>query len=98
MALLRQEASTHGTIWNMVADLDLADEIRGISCPALIAGGDADVNTPTPVIKALSRALDDAPVEMIEGVGHFPLIEAPELFNAILGRFLEGLFTGAGAG
>lgn len=89
--LLRQDAATHGAIWDMVADLDLSDAIGAIRCPVLVVGGDADVNTPLAVIEALSQALGVAPVEMLEGVGHFPPIEAADRFNRILERFVTSV-------
>lgn len=89
MTLSRQDAATHAAIWNMVADLDLSESDINVTCPVLVVGGDADVNTPLPVVQALSEAWAGAPIKMIEGVGHFPPVEAAERFNAILGRFVD---------
>ncbi|WP_282295161.1 alpha/beta hydrolase [Stenotrophomonas sp. PS02289] len=90
ICLLRQEALAHSLTWSMVADLDLTHEIGSVSCPVLVVGGDADVNTPYSVVQGMARALGGVPVEMMEGVGHFPPIEAPEAFNQILDGFLKG--------
>ncbi|MDD1963866.1 alpha/beta hydrolase [Pseudomonas putida] len=89
--LLRQDAFAHGAIWGMVSDLDLTQDIDKISCPALVVGGSADINVPYEIIEALARALGGAPIEMLEGVGHFPPIESPNAFNGILHSFLKQL-------
>ncbi|CAM3533405.1 alpha/beta fold hydrolase [Halomonas casei] len=43
-------------------------------------GGSEDMATPPATLEALSAELDGAPVEIFEGVGHVPSVEAPALF------------------
>ncbi|MDR5886755.1 alpha/beta fold hydrolase [Vreelandella janggokensis] len=43
-------------------------------------GGSEDLATPPATLEALSADLNDAPLEIFEGVGHVPSVEAPALF------------------
>ncbi len=93
LTVTRHDPEVHGAVWDMVAELDLSDEVGAVTAPVLVMAGDADVNTPAPIVQAMAKAFGNAPIEMIEGVGHFPPIEAPEQFNLILKRFLENVET-----
>ena len=43
-------------------------------------GGSEDLATPPTTLEALAKELDDAPLEVFDGVGHVPSVEAPALF------------------
>ncbi len=43
-------------------------------------GGSEDMATPPATLEALSAELDGAPLEIFDGVGHVPAVEAPGLF------------------
>ncbi|PCF96408.1 alpha/beta fold hydrolase [Vreelandella nigrificans] len=43
-------------------------------------GGSEDMATPSATLKALAAELDDALLEIFDGVGHVPSVEAPTLF------------------
>jgi pimeloyl-ACP methyl ester carboxylesterase len=59
------------------------------SMPTLIVWGDRDDIIPVSHAHAASSAIPGCRLEIIEGVGHFPQIEAPERFVAALVDFLE---------
>jgi pimeloyl-ACP methyl ester carboxylesterase len=42
-------------------------------------------------VRALADLLPDARVTEIPGSGHSPYFEDPELWNLVVGRFLDGL-------
>ena len=56
---------------------------RGLPLPAAFLWGDRDDVTPLAQGEALA-ALAQAPITVLEGVGHIPQIEAPEAFRAAL--------------
>jgi pimeloyl-ACP methyl ester carboxylesterase len=56
--------------------------------PTLIAWGSADSIIPVAHAEVLSKTLPDARVELFEGVGHFPMVEAPDRFLSVLTDFL----------
>ncbi|MBL1267592.1 MAG: alpha/beta fold hydrolase [Halomonas sp.] len=43
-------------------------------------GGSGDMATPPATLEALAAELGDAPLEIFDGVGHVPAVEAPTLF------------------
>ncbi|TMU28464.1 alpha/beta fold hydrolase [Halomonas sp. ATBC28] len=43
-------------------------------------GGSEDMATPPATLEALAAEFDDAPLEIFDGVGHVPAVEAPALF------------------
>ena len=74
------------------AELDLRLELPGILVPTLIVQGGRDANR-TPADGALMASLiPDAELQVIDGVGHTPMLEDPRafttLFHAFLGRIL----------
>jgi pimeloyl-ACP methyl ester carboxylesterase len=53
--------------------------------------GDRDPLFPPAAVRALADLLPDARVTEIPGSGHSPYFEDPELWNLVVGRFLDGL-------
>lgn len=45
-----------------------------------LLGGSEDLATPPATLEALAGELDGAPLEILDGVGHVPSVEVPELF------------------
>ncbi|MBL8153976.1 MAG: alpha/beta hydrolase [Anaerolineae bacterium] len=69
----------------------LAEEtIRGITAPTLLIWGERDTVTPLAQGERLRDLLPDASLTIIPGVGHQPMEEAVEAFNAALLGFLSG--------
>ena len=89
-SLLAQDAEFHASIWDMIADLELAAELPRITCPTLVIAGAEDVNAPVQAAELIARLIRGARLEVMAGVGHFPPIQAPQAFNALLRGFLSG--------
>lgn len=66
------------------------DGLRGIEVPVLILQGDEDV-VPVEVGRALADSIPDVRLEILPGVGHFPMLEAPRKERELLSGFLNGL-------
>jgi pimeloyl-ACP methyl ester carboxylesterase len=49
----------------------------------------------TPWVTAVSGAVEDVTVTVIEGVGHFPMLEAPKQTNDAIVAFVQGLGAGS---
>ncbi|WP_033342901.1 alpha/beta fold hydrolase [Catenuloplanes japonicus] len=63
---------------------------RAITVPTLVIGGDRDRLVDTRVPAQVARAIPDARLLMLEGVGHVPMMEMPETCaRAILGLMDE---------
>ena len=58
---------------------DLRDAIVGIGVPTLCFAGSEDGSTPPALVKAMADAIPHAKYVLIEGVGHIPCVEQPEV-------------------
>jgi pimeloyl-ACP methyl ester carboxylesterase len=82
--------------------------LAGISVPALVIQSttlDTDLNRAsllpgqsTPWVDAVTQALGDVTVAVIEGVGHFPMLEAPQKTNDVILEFVRRLGKDSGGG
>lgn len=66
--------------------------------PTLIVWGDRDDIIPVSHAHSAHEAIAGSRLEILEGVGHFPHVEAPERFLAVLLDFLAATDPGARAG
>jgi len=74
-------------------DLDLRHAVRHVRVPALVLVGEHDRVTPPATAVALASELPDGRLEVIEGAGHIPMMEAHDEFNRRLGRFADEVFA-----
>lgn len=72
-----------------LGDYDWRPALKHVQAPTLVIHGAAD---PIPAASAAEWAtvLPDARLLLMEGVGHFPYLEAPEAFFAAVERFVRG--------
>jgi pimeloyl-ACP methyl ester carboxylesterase len=70
--------------------------LRELRPPALVIVGDHDAYSTNEVTDQLVAALPDPEVLVIEGVGHFPNLEAPERFDEAVRAFVRRA-SGSGA-
>lgn len=94
LSLHRQDAEFHASMWDMIAELDLAAQISAITCPTLVITGEADPNAPPEAARQIANAIAGAELHTIPGIGHHPQIEAPETFNTLLRNFLKSQADG----
>lgn len=86
MSKIRPKA--YGQAARMLSLGDIFAELAGCRAPALVVCGAEDQVTPPEGNRKIAAAIN-ARLELIEGVGHLPYIEAPERFNALVGAFLS---------
>jgi pimeloyl-ACP methyl ester carboxylesterase len=60
-----------------------------VDVPTLLLYGDRDVRAPLDIAHALHAAIAGSELITLPGVGHVSPVEAPELFNRELRRFLR---------
>jgi pimeloyl-ACP methyl ester carboxylesterase len=70
-------------------DLDVRHALRHIRAPAVVVVGEHDRMTPPSSAVALAGELPDGRLEVVEGAGHFPMLEAHEEFNRRLEAFAD---------
>jgi pimeloyl-ACP methyl ester carboxylesterase len=72
------------------AELARAGEGLGrIACPALVLWGRADPYIPERFAHGYAAALGDATLELVDGAGHWPWLDRPEVVDRVAG-FLAG--------
>jgi pimeloyl-ACP methyl ester carboxylesterase len=83
-------AGTARQLLAITADEDRSDALARIRCPALVLHGAADPLVPSRAAEALRRALPQARVEIVPGLGHYlPTPFVPRLAASVVGH-LEG--------
>ncbi|MET4576763.1 alpha/beta fold hydrolase [Ottowia thiooxydans] len=70
---------------------DTRNELQKIQLPTLVVCGKEDRITPADQSRALAQGIPGAQLVLIDDAGHFPMLEAPEIFNRELRQFLSGL-------
>jgi len=68
---------------------DYADLLPQIACPTAVIGGALDQRTPPRLHRELAAAIPGAVLTLIEGSGHFTLLEKPDGTTAALAAWLE---------
>jgi pimeloyl-ACP methyl ester carboxylesterase len=68
---------------------DQSDTLRAASLPTLVLCGRDDALCPVARHEFMADLVANAHLEIIEGAGHLPTLEQPELTNAALARWLE---------
>jgi pimeloyl-ACP methyl ester carboxylesterase len=69
-------------------EFDARPWLGGIRVPALVMGGTADRVAPPAQLRALHEAIPGSRLAMIQGAGHVPIGEKPEVVAAEVRRFL----------
>lgn len=93
ISLLHRDQKFHSAMWEMVAGLSLEDQISSITCPTLVVVGEQDISSPPPAAMQIARGISASRLEIMAGVGHFPPVERPAAFNALLNDFLLKIET-----
>ena len=87
--LSRQEAAGYIAICEMLREADLTAAAPGIAVPTLCVAGTADQSTPPDVVEAMASRIPGARFALIEGPGHIPCVEAPEVYCDRILAFLS---------
>lgn len=69
----------------------IVDELARITCPTLVCVGELDSVTPVAAAEEIVAALPPGigRLEVFEGAGHFPWLDAPERFRSVIGAFVR---------
>jgi pimeloyl-ACP methyl ester carboxylesterase len=70
-------------------DMDLSHAVKHVRVPSLVVVGELDRVTPPSSAVALAGELPQGRLEVIEGAGHIPMMEAHEDFNRRVDRFAQ---------
>lgn len=84
-------------LWEASRDLlgsDLREKLELIIAPTLVIWGDCDGLLPVELAHELHHRIPQSQLRIIDGAGHNPMWEAPEVFNEVVLRFLRGELPG----
>lgn len=68
---------------------DLTDRLPEITVPTLIICGTADKMTPPPLSEFLAKAIPNATLKMVEGAGHWVMLEQPRRVVQLVAEWLK---------
>jgi pimeloyl-ACP methyl ester carboxylesterase len=73
-------------------EFDVVGQLDAVECPTLVCVGELDPVTPVPAAREIADALPPgrAQLEVVEGAGHFPWLDAPERYWPVLTGFVVG--------
>ena len=71
----------------LLPELQAPFELERIACPVLLVWGDRDRMVTHRGARLVTAALPDTEVELLEGIGHCPQLEAPERVSSLLTAF-----------
>jgi len=93
-AALQATAKARAATTLSSAELDLRPELPAIRVPTLIVQGGRDANRTAADGALMASLIPDAELQVIDGVGHTPMLEDPlaftTLFHAFLNRHARG--------
>ncbi|WP_253448488.1 alpha/beta fold hydrolase [Halomonas sp. Y3] len=76
----RGDDDAYARLCEMLGSHAFTGKLSGKGVKVQLLGGSEDLATPPATLEALAAELDDAPLEILEGVGHVPSVEVPGLF------------------
>jgi pimeloyl-ACP methyl ester carboxylesterase len=65
-------------------------ELAAIHLPTLLLQGSSDPTAPTALWERVMRVLPQGEMQVVEGAGHQPWLDAPETIGARVSQFLRG--------
>ena len=65
--------------------------LAGIRCPVLVVAGEEDRTFPVAETKSMADAIPGSQFVVLPGIGHLAALEAPEVVNEVMDRFLGRL-------
>ncbi len=89
LALAQRPEAIRSAIQSMKSRLDSTPLLGGVGCPTLVVGGDEDQITSEDSVRRMHGQIPGAALAVIEKAGHLSNLEQPELFTAVLIRFLN---------
>ena len=87
--IARTSAAGYAGVCAALGAEDLRARLPELKRNVLVVGGSNDLSTPPPVVTELARALPAAHLEIVDGAGHLPMVDAPERFAALLTQYLD---------
>jgi 3-oxoadipate enol-lactonase len=76
--------------WRAIAGLAYERRLGAVTAPVLVTTGSLDPASPPDAARRTAAAFPNARYEELAGCGHFSPLERPDLFAALVTRFIDG--------
>jgi 3-oxoadipate enol-lactonase len=76
---------------NALAKADFLGGVGAIRMPVLFLAGSEDQSTPVALVQETAAMISGARLEVLEGSGHIPALDNPDLVARLLADFVRGL-------
>ena len=87
--LLRDDAAGYAASCRAVAGVDWLDGLAQVRCPTLVIAGARDAGAPPAMGQAIAERIPGAVLHVIEEASHLSVLETPDEFREVTGRFLR---------
>lgn len=71
---------------------DLRGKVGTIECPLLVLAGEEDFYFPKELLEFTKNEIPQCTTRVLEGIGHYPMLEAPDLLADIINTFVKSAF------
>lgn len=96
-SLTRQDPAGYAAHCEALSEAGAADH-SAIRCPTLLVAGENDPVAPVDMVRRLGEQIDGARVEVIPGIGHWMMVEAPGRSAELLRAHLDASASQSGTG
>jgi 3-oxoadipate enol-lactonase len=72
-----------------IRDADFTEAASSLSVPSLLVAGSLDGSTPPDMVRSTHELIAGSRYEIIDGSGHLPCIDNPEILTGLFRSFLE---------
>ncbi len=87
--LVRTDPDGYAGTCAALRDTDLTESTRGLKLPVLCLVGDQDGATPPELVRSMADLIAGSRFKIIDGAGHIPNVEQPEITAQLIGNFLR---------
>jgi 3-oxoadipate enol-lactonase len=87
---LGNDPASYATIWRMLANADMQDELTRLRCPVLVIGGSLDRVRPPALAEAAAKAIPGARYVEVR-TGHYMAVQTPDLIADCIEEFLRAV-------
>jgi 3-oxoadipate enol-lactonase len=87
---LGNDPSSYATIWRMLANADMRDELTALHCPVLVIGGSLDRVRPPALAAEVANLIPGARFVEIR-TGHYMAVQTPDLISDCIAEFLKAV-------
>lgn len=85
--LSRTPRDGYVAVCEAIKEADLSEGTKTIKVPTLCLSGNEDLSTPPELLQQLANMIKGAKFSLIDGVGHLPCIEKPEIVAKYINDF-----------